>query len=175
MGMLADPMPGAQWFRGSSLSFAGYLLSQGASDSTTKWQRTRAEAPPSGPRQRLREETAALASTLTDLGDAPGDAVVGYLPNIPEAIVSFLAIAALGATWSCVGRDYAAEAALDRFGQLEPKVLITSTGYSFNGKGHDPNGAVAALQTRLPSRRMRPLGVGSVGPGPQVLDRAERG
>ena len=81
--------------------------------------------------------TAAFADTATLLGVAIGDRVAGYLPNIPEAVIAFLATASIGAIWSACGQDYSAKAALDRLGQLEPLVLVTADGYDFGGKTHD--------------------------------------
>ena len=82
-----------------------------------------------------------------------GDRVVGYLPNIPEAVVAFLASASIGAIWSACGQDYSAKAALDRLGQLEPVVLVTADGYRYGGKTHDKRDDVAALQAGLPTLR----------------------
>ena len=77
-----------------------------------------------------------------------GDRVVGYLPNIPEAIVAFLATASIGAIWSACGQDYSAKAALDRLGQLEPVVLVAADGYRFGGKWHDKGDDVEVLRER---------------------------
>jgi acetoacetyl-CoA synthetase len=82
-----------------------------------------------------------------------GDRVVGYLPNIPEAVIAFLATASIGAIWSACGQDYSAKAALDRLGQLEPVVLVTTDGYRYGGKTHDKRDDVAALQAGLPTLR----------------------
>ena len=79
--------------------------------------------------------TAAFADTLrVASGSSIGDRVAGYLPNIPEAVIAFLATASIGAIWSACGQDYSAKAALDRLGQLEPVVLVTAEGYEFGGK-----------------------------------------
>ena len=78
--------------------------------------------------------TAAFADTLRSLGVSIGDRVAGYLPNIPEAVIAFLATVSIGAIWSACGQDYSAKAALDRLGQLEPVVLVTAEGYEFGGK-----------------------------------------
>ena len=80
-----------------------------------------------------------------------GDVVAGYLPNIPEAVVAFLATASLGATWSAVGQDLAAAAVIDRFTQLEPKVLVTADGYRFAGRVHPRLDAIAAIEDALPT------------------------
>ena len=97
--------------------------------------------------------TAAFAQTLRSHGVTAGDRVVGYLPNIPEAVIAFLATASIGAIWSACGQDYSAKAALDRLGQLEPVVLVTADGYRYGGKTHDKRDDVAALQAGLPTLR----------------------
>ncbi|MGN0041372.1 acetoacetate--CoA ligase, partial [Rhodococcus sp. (in: high G+C Gram-positive bacteria)] len=83
-------------------------------------------------------------------GVGPGDRVVGYLPNIPEAVVALLATASIGAVWAACGQDYAAPAALDRLGRLEPKVLVTATGYAYAGTWHDRTNEMTWLRDRLP-------------------------
>ena len=83
----------------------------------------------------------------------------GYLPNIPEAVIAFLATASIGAIWSACGQDYSAKAALDRFGQLEPVVLFTADGYRYGGKTHDQRDDVAALRAGLPTLRATVLGI----------------
>ena len=95
--------------------------------------------------------TAAFADTLRSHGVGVGDRVAGYLPNIPEAVIAFLATASVGAIWSACGQDYSAKAALDRLGQLEPVVLVTAEGYEFGGKSHDKRDDVEALRAGLPT------------------------
>ncbi len=90
---------------------------------------------------------------LRSHGVTAGDRVVGYLPNIPEAVIAFLATASIGAIWSACGQDYSAKAALDRLGQLEPVVLVTADGYRYGGKSHDKRDDVAALRAGLPTLR----------------------
>ncbi|CCH77274.1 putative acyl-CoA synthetase [Nostocoides japonicum T1-X7] len=147
----ADHMPGAKWFTGSTVNAAEQLLRPGDPEATAVIGTDESGAVVRWTRQRLRDETAALAGTLTDVGVRPGDVVVGYLPNIPETVAAFLATAALGATWSCVGQDYAGDAAIDRFAQLEPTVLVTATGYHFGGRRHDRRPEIAVLQAGLAS------------------------
>ena len=101
----------------------------------------------------LRRQVGARAATLSTVGVRSGDRVAGYLPNIPEAVVAFLATASLGAIWSGIGQDYAAPAAVDRFAQLEPVVLVTADGYAYAGKRHDRRDAVADLRAGLPTVR----------------------
>ena len=149
--VLADPtMPGAQWFTGATVNFAEHLLNQGEpgdvalvvadeSGQSTSWtrERLRDEAGPSRPRSK--RPVSAGATSSSDIS------------RIAETIVAFAATASLGAIWSGVGRDYVADAAIDRFGQLEPKVLITSTGYHFNGKQHERRADVVRLRDGLPT------------------------
>jgi acetoacetyl-CoA synthetase len=101
----------------------------------------------------LLRRIAAFAQTLRSHGVAAGDRVVGYLSNIPEAVIAFLATASIGAIWSACGQDYSAKAALDRLGQLEPVVLVTAHGYRYGGKSHDKRDDVAALRAGLPTLR----------------------
>ncbi|HNP55549.1 MAG TPA: acetoacetate--CoA ligase [Gordonia sp. (in: high G+C Gram-positive bacteria)] len=150
--VLADPtMPGAQWFTGATVNFAEHLLNQGEPGDVALVVADESGQSTSWTRERLRDEAGALAATLKAAGVGRGDVVVGYLPHIAETIVAFAATASLGAIWSGVGQDYVADAAIDRFGQLEPKVLITSTGYHFNGKQHERRADVVRLRDGLPT------------------------
>ncbi|UGT39103.1 acetoacetate--CoA ligase [Nocardia yamanashiensis] len=144
-------MPGAQWFPGTRLNFVDQVARQARTDrpAIISVDETGALAELSW--ADLLGKTKAFAETLRGLGVTPGDRVAGYLPNIPEAVIAFLATASLGAIWSACGMDYSAQAALDRLGQLEPKVLVTTDGYVFGGKTHDKSADVAALRAGLPS------------------------
>ena len=88
-------------------------------------------------RGELREEVARLAAGLRALGVEPGDRVVAYLPNIPEAVAAFLACASIGAIWSSCSPDFGARSVIDRFAQIEPKVLLAVDGYRYGGKDFD--------------------------------------
>jgi acetoacetyl-CoA synthetase len=146
-----DTMPGARWFTGSRLNFASYVLSQGQPDAVAVVATDETGAVATWTRGELAEQTAALASTLAGVGVEPGDVVVGYLPNIGEAVVAFLAVASLGAIWSSVGQDYAPRAVIDRFSQLDPKVLVTSDDYRFNGRTYDRTVEIGVIQAGLPT------------------------
>ncbi len=120
----------------------------------------------------LLDRTAAFARTLLELGVRPGDRVVGYLPDIPEAVIAFLATASLGAVWCACGQDYSAKAALDRLGQLEPVVLVTADGYRYGGRTHDKRGEIEAIRAGLPGL-LGTVVVSRVGdPMPGTLDWA---
>lgn len=154
--VLADAtMPGAKWFPGATLNYVDQIFKFPDQDAVVIYDR----AEPDGPAPRditrgeLRRQVAALAKTLRDNGVGQGDCVAGYLPNITEAIVGFLATASLGAVWSACGPDYAGSAAVDRLGQLDPVVLIAADGYRYANKNHDRREAIATLRQDMPSVR----------------------
>ncbi|MEU2252687.1 acetoacetate--CoA ligase [Nocardia xishanensis] len=144
--LASTEMPGAQWFPGTRLNYVDQIVRQARTDRPA----ILAVGEDAPTREvswvELIDATAAFARTLRELGVRPGDRVVGYLPNIPEAVIAFLATASLGAIWSACGQDYSPKAALDRLGQLEPTVLVTADGYRFGGKAHDKRADIAALQ-----------------------------
>lgn len=100
-------------------------------------------------RAQLRAQVSRLQQALRDLGVGPGDRVAGYLPNLPETIAAMLAATSLGAVWSSCSPDFGLSGLKDRFGQIEPKVLFTADGYSYNGKAFDSLKTVAQLQEHL--------------------------
>ncbi|MFD6895959.1 acetoacetate--CoA ligase [Rhodococcus sp. NPDC060086] len=163
-------MPGAVWFPGARLNYASHVFRNARADRPaiihvdedgqrreTSWTQ-------------LHGRAAALAATLREYGVKPGDRVVGYLPNIPEAIVALLATAGVGAVWSACGQDYAAPAALDRLGQLDPKILVTADGYRYNGCRHDRLAEVAWLRERMPGLEATVLVTGGAASGDTLLD-----
>ena len=159
-------MPGAQWFPGVQLNFVDQVVRQARTDRPAI--RCVSEDTPTVDLSwaELLRRTAGFAQTLIDQGVRAGDRVVGYLPNIAEAVIAFLGTAAVGAVWSACGQDYSAKAALDRLGQLEPVVLVTTDGYRFGGKFHDKSAEVAALRDGLPTLRAT-ISVSRVAPVPQ--------
>ena len=144
-------MPGARWFPGTSLNYVDQVIRHARADRPAIIHVGEQEPDRQMSWDELLGRTAALAQTLRSHGVEPGDRVVGYLPNIPEAVIAFLATASVGAVWSACGQDYSAKAALDRLGQLEPKVLIAADGYVFAGKYRDKHEDVAALSAGLPT------------------------
>lgn len=130
-------MPGARWFPGARLNFAERILAPGDPEDEAIVDVDEAGRVRTVTRAELREQSHALAATLRERGVGPGDVVVGYLPNVAESVVAFLATALLGATWSSVGQDYAPGAARDRFAQLRPVALIAADGYRFAGAARD--------------------------------------
>jgi acetoacetyl-CoA synthetase len=99
----------------------------------------------------LRAEVAAFGAALRGFGIRPGDRVAAYLPNAPEAVVAMLAAASVGATWSSCSPDFGVRGVLDRFGQIEPRVLIACEGYDYNGRHHDTRERAAEIRAALPS------------------------
>ncbi len=144
-------MPGARWFPGATLNYARHAF------------RTRSDTRPAllfaSETHPLREmswgqleaEVTAVASALHAFGVGRGDRVAGYLPNIPEAVVAFLACASIGAVWSCCSPDFGTPSVVDRFRQIAPKVLIAADGYTYNGKPYDRLGVIGQIQAELPS------------------------
>lgn len=144
-------MPGAKWFVGAQLNYVENLFRQRqANQPAILYQ---AEAGPLITVQwtELYHQTAKLAQAFKALGVQQGDRVVGYLPNIPETIVAFLAAASLGAIWSSCPPDFGDRSVLDRFSQIEPKLLIAADGYRWNGQIFDRTDAIAHLQAQLPT------------------------
>ena len=145
-----DQMPGARFFPGASLNFAENLLRRrDGADALVFW---------SEPGERravsyleLERHVASLAAALREMGVQRGDRVAAYLPNLPETVVAFLATASIGAIWSSCSPDFGVRGVLDRFGQIEPKLLFTVDGYFYNGKTHDLRERVALLREGLPS------------------------
>ncbi len=146
-------MPGAEWFPGARLNYAEHVF-RGKDDSAV------AIVHASELREleeltwgELRGQVAAVAAGLRSLGVGPGDRVVAYLPNIPEAIVAFLASASIGAVWSSCSPDFGPASVIDRFAQIEPKVLFSVDGYRYGGRDFDRLRVVADLQEQMPSLR----------------------
>ena len=146
-----DPtkMPGAKWFSGARLNFAENLLrfrdSQIALICRGEDGRRRTLT-----YQELYAAVATVARGLREAGVAPGDRVVGYMPNIPETVVAMLAATSLGAIWSSCSPDFGSKGVLDRFGQTRPKVLFAADGYVFKGKPVHCLDKVAAIARQIP-------------------------
>ncbi len=143
-------MPGAKWFPGARLNFAENLLRfrdnsvalifKGEDHPTVKM--TYAE---------LYDEVARLAKSLKACGVGVGDRVVGFMPNMPEAVTAMLAATSIGAVWSSCSPDFGIKGVLDRFGQIKPKVLFVANGYFFKGKSLDSISRVTEIIRNLPS------------------------
>ncbi|HXY56924.1 MAG TPA: acetoacetate--CoA ligase [Nitrososphaerales archaeon] len=142
-------MPGARWFEGSELNFAEELFKREREGSAII-----AKAERRGARvttwQELERRAASVAAHLRENGVRPGDRVGAYLANTPEAVEAFLGCASVGAVWSCCSPDFGAPAVVDRFGQIAPKILIATDGYSYGGKWFDRTEAVGSIAASMP-------------------------
>jgi acetoacetyl-CoA synthetase len=144
-------MPGAEWFPGAELNYAEHVFRNLRPDEPAIMHQSEVRELGTVTWQELHDKVAALAAGLRSLGVERGDRVVAYVPNTPEALMAFLATASLGATWSSCSPDFGAESVVDRFEQIEPKVLITVDGYRYGGKDFDRMETVARLQSEIPS------------------------
>ena len=144
-------MPGAEWFTGARLNYAENLLAGKPSDRLALQHASELRELDSSTWGELREQVARASSALRDLGVEPGDRVVAYMPNLPEAIVGFLATASIGAIWSSCSPDFGASSVIDRFAQIEPKVLFAVDGYRYGDKDFDRREVVAGLLAELPT------------------------
>ena len=170
--VLSGEMPHARWFDGTRLNYVDQVLRHRSSDGPAVIDVAEAVGDGGGLEDRvltwaeLGGQVAAFAATLRELGVVRGDRVVGYLPDVAEAIVAFLASASIGAIWASCGQDYSPAAAADRFGQLRPVVLVAADGYRFGGRERDRREAVELLLEKLPTVRaaflVPRLGSGSV-------------
>jgi acetoacetyl-CoA synthetase len=144
-------MPGTEWFPGATVSYARHVF-RGRDDADVAIRHA-SELRELGAWTwgDLRAQTAAIAAGLRSLGVEKGDRVVAYIPNIPEAVAALLACASIGATWSSCSPDFGARSVVDRFAQIEPKVLIAVDGYRYGGKDFDRMDIVARLQGEMPS------------------------
>jgi acetoacetyl-CoA synthetase len=158
-------MPGAEWFPGASLSYPERLFAAArpgevaivhASESAPLAELTWDE---------LADQVARCAAGLRRLGVERGDRVAAYMPNVPETVVAFLACASIGAVWSSCAPEFGTPTVVDRFKQIEPKVLIATEGYRYGGKDFDRRGRVAEIVAAIPSIEhtvMVPSGWGSL-------------
>ncbi len=146
----ADKMPGASFFPDARLNFAENLLQrEGAGDAVVFWGEDQVKRRLSW--DQLRAEVGQASRALAAAGVAAGDRVAGMLPNMPESIAAVLGSAAIGAVWSSCSPDFGAQGVLDRFGQIEPKVLVACDGYYYNGKAIDISDKLAQVVAQLPS------------------------
>jgi acetoacetyl-CoA synthetase len=150
-------MPGAKWFEGAELNYAENMLADLRAGGSRE-----AESVAVLHSSELREleqltwgeltaEVAAVAGGLRALGVVRGDRVVAYMPNIPETLIAFLAVASIGAIWSSAAPEFGARSVIDRFAQIEPKVLLTVDGYRHGGKDFDRSENVAKILAEMPS------------------------
>ncbi|HET8814296.1 MAG TPA: acetoacetate--CoA ligase [Solirubrobacterales bacterium] len=144
-------MPGAKWFPNTSLNYAEHVFAGKDEEEVAILHASELRELSELRWGELRAQVAGVAAGLRALGVGRGDRVVAYLPNIPEAIVAFLATASIGAVWSSCSPDFGAASVIDRFAQIEPKVLFCVDGYRYGGRDFDRLGVVKELQGEMPS------------------------
>jgi acetoacetyl-CoA synthetase len=145
-----DRMPGAKFFPEARLNYAENLLrKRDEGDALLFWGEDRVKRRMS--RRELYDLVSRLAAAMRAMGIKPGDRVAGFLPNMPETIAATLATASIGAIWSSCSPDFGAQGVIDRFGQIEPKLLFAADGYFYGGKPFDCLARVAEFLPKLPS------------------------
>ena len=145
-----DRMPGARWFPQGRLNFAENLLrSEHASPAVVFCNENGSQRTMS--RTALRDEVSRVAQAYRDAGVNIGDRIGAYIPNMPEAIIYMLAASSIGATWSSSSPDFGPSGVVDRFGQIEPKLLVTVDAYQYGGKVFPMDQKVEAVLRELPS------------------------
>jgi len=147
-----DAMPGARWFPTARLNLAENLLQYRDEQPALVFVSERGERREYS-YQHLATEVARIADGLRQLGVGQGDRVAAFMPNLPETLVAMLAANSLGAIWSSCSPDFGIQGVLDRFGQIEPKVLFTADGYYYAGKQLDSLQKVRTVAAQLPSLR----------------------
>jgi acetoacetyl-CoA synthetase len=145
-----DPVLGPKWFEGATLNFAENLLRfKDERPAIISWnERGRQQSLTFA---ELAGEVSRIATALRDMGVGVGDRVAGFLPNLPETIIAMLATTTLGAVWSSCSPDFGVQGVLDRFGQIEPKVLICADGYRYSNKAIDCLERVRDIASRISS------------------------
>lgn len=145
-----NKMPGAQWFPDARFNFAENLLRhRGAKDAIVFRGEDKMHRRLSF--DDLYNEVSRLAQALQALGIKSGDKIAGYVPNVPEAVIAMLATTSLGAVWSSCSPDFGVRGVLDRFEQIEPKIIFAADGYHYNGKTHDSLEKLIKIGDQLPS------------------------
>jgi acetoacetyl-CoA synthetase len=144
-------MPGAKWFKGAELNYAEHVFRHMTADRPAMMFQSEIRPLMEISWDTLYRDVSAVRASLHSMGVKRGDRVAAYIPNIPQTIIAFLACAAIGATWSSCSPDFGTRSVIDRFKQIEPKVLIAVDGYQYGGKRFDCRAAITDLRQSLPS------------------------
>jgi acetoacetyl-CoA synthetase len=144
-------MPGATWFPGARLSYAEHVFRNRADDDVAIHHASELRPLAEWTWGEFRARAGAIAAALRESGVVAGDCVAAYLPNIPETVAAFLGCASIGATWSSCAPEFGVRSVVDRFAQIEPKVLLAVDGYRYGGKDFDRSETIAALERELPT------------------------
>jgi acetoacetyl-CoA synthetase len=149
--LVGTKMPMVNWFPNIRLNYAENIIAKLGAEKPVLLYKAEDQPLREVWQAELTSQVAQLAAFLRAQGVTAGDRVVAYLPNIPEAIIALLATASLGAIWSSCSPDFGARSVLDRFTQIEPKILIAVDGYQYGGRQFDRRDVVAELQAALPT------------------------
>jgi acetoacetyl-CoA synthetase len=144
-------MPAAKWFEGARLNYAEHAFRNASAAHPAIVARSEARPATEVSWAELERTVGSIAAALRAFGVVQGDRVVSYMPNIPETVAAFLATASLGAIWSSCSPDMGSGAVLDRFRQIEPKVLFAVDGYRYGGKAFDRRTVLAEIVAQLPT------------------------
>jgi acetoacetyl-CoA synthetase len=144
-------MPGAEWFPGAEVSYAAHVFRGKRDDDVAIRHASELRPLAEWTWGELRAQAGAIAGGLREAGVGPGDRVAAYMPNIPETVAAFLACASLGAVWSSCSPDFGVRSVVDRFAQIEPKVLLAVDGYRYGGKDFDRADALVEIRRGIPT------------------------
>ena len=147
----SSAMPGAKWFPGSRLSYAEHMFAGKDPDGLAIQHASESRSLSAWTWGELRAHTAAIAAGLRSSGVGEGDRVAAYMPNIPETVAALFACASIGAVWSSAAPEFGARSVIDRFSQIEPKVLLAVDGYRYGGKEFDRGETVERIAGEIPS------------------------
>jgi acetoacetyl-CoA synthetase len=147
-------MPGTDWFPGARLNYAKHIFRNRDDDALAIQHASETRELDSWTWGDLRRETARIAAGLRALGVEKGDRVAAYMPNIPETVAAFLATASIGAVWSSAAPEFGARSVIDRFQQIEPKVLLAIDSYRYGGKDFDCSDKVEQIHAAMPETKL---------------------
>ena len=142
-------LPGAHWFSGATLNYAENLLKDAPADKPALIGQVEGEPLQTMTYGELRQQAAAFAGGLRAAGVGPGDRVAGFMPNIPQTVAAFLGTASIGAVWTSCSPDFGPTGALDRIGQVNPKILVTVPAYAYKGKRRDLTATLEFLAGKI--------------------------
>ncbi|MFD1038210.1 acetoacetate--CoA ligase [Virgibacillus byunsanensis] len=147
--LTSHQMPGAKWFPEATINYTEHIFRNRDENKSAIIHASETRQTTEITWKQLYQETAAFQQTLKKIGVTKGDRVVAYVANIYESVVAFLATASLGAIWSSASPDFGTQSVIDRFKQIEPKVMITVDGYSYGGKSFDRTPIIEKIQSEL--------------------------
>lgn len=144
-------MPDTQWFLNSRINYTEHIFRNSNTEFPAIISKSETRDTTELSWNELEDKVAWLQDYFTESGIEAGDCIAGFLPNIPEATMAFLAANSLGAVWSCCSPDFGADSVMDRFRQIHPKILIAADGYCYGGKHFDRRKIIAEVTKKIPS------------------------